>query len=226
MSGWLLWLITSMILGNPFVALLIVLAVLYLGRFQFTGRAWNPLAPLQRKREIDRLRAAIESNPENAAAHNDLGRILSLRGRFAEAIPHLEKAHRRSPDSAETSFFYGYALLATGREQEGLALIEEALAEKPRMRYGEPCRLTGDVYLRAGRWDEALRWYETFTRLNTDSAEGFYKLGKCYAGTGREEEARAALRDALAAYRQAPPFIRRTQRPWYLKAAWRLRRFG
>jgi tetratricopeptide (TPR) repeat protein len=226
MSGWLLWLITTVIVGNPFVALLIVLAVFYFGSAQFTGRAWNPFAPLQRKRQIDRLRTAIEANPENAAAHNDLGRILALRGRFAEAIPHLEKARKRSPDSAETAFFFGYALLATGREEEGLTLIEEALAEKPRMRYGEPYRLTGDVYLRAGRFVEALPWYETFTRLNTDSTEGFYKLGKCLAGTGREEEARAALRAALAAYRQAPRFIRRAQRLWYLKAAWRLRRFG
>jgi tetratricopeptide (TPR) repeat protein len=93
------------------------------------------------------------------------------------------------------------------------------------MRYGEPYRLVGDVHLRAGRFGEALPWYETFTRLNTDSAEGFYKLGRCLAGAGREADARGAMRDALAAYRQAPRFIRRVQRPWYLRAAWRLRGF-
>lgn len=225
MSGWLLWLITSVIVGNPFVALVIVLAVFYLGSVQFTGRAWNPLAPLRARRQIDSLRADIEANPENAAAHNDLGRILALRRNFDEAIPHLGKAHARSPDSADTGFFLGYALLATGREPEGLPLIEEALAAKPRLRYGEPYRLTGDVYLGAGRFEEAQPWFDTFTRLNTDSVEGFYKLGRCHAGTGRKEEARRALRDALAAYRQAPRFIRRAQRLWALKAAWRLRVF-
>jgi tetratricopeptide (TPR) repeat protein len=94
------------------------------------------------------------------------------------------------------------------------------------MRYGEPYRLIGDVYLRGGRFAEALPWYETFTRLNTDSVEGFYKLGRCLAGTGRNDDGRRAMRDALAAYRQAPRFIRRAQRLWYLKAAWRSRRLG
>lgn len=225
MSGWLLWLITSVIVGNPILALVIVLAVFYLGGVQFTGRAWNPLAPLRARREIERLRSDLEANPENAAAHNDLGRLLALRGKFGQALPHLEKARARSPDSAETGFFLGYTLLATGKETEGRPLIEEALAAKPRMRYGEPYRLIGDVYLRAGRFAEALPWYETFTRLSTDSVEGFYKLGRCHAGTGREDDGRRAMRDALAAYRQAPRFIRRSQRLWYLRAAWRLRGF-
>ncbi len=223
MSTWILWLIATLVVGNPFVALLIVLAIVYLGQAQFTGRYPSPFAFLQSRRKIAGLRITLETNPEDAAAHNDLGRILALKGKFAEALPHLEKAHRRSPESAETAFFYGYTRLALGEEKEGLALIEEALEKKPRMRYGEPYLLTGDVYAKRGRWDAAIPWYEAFTRLSTESVEGFYKLGRCYAEVGRADEARAALAGAVTAYRQAPRYIRRSARPWYWKARWRRR---
>jgi tetratricopeptide (TPR) repeat protein len=221
MTTWILWLITTLVIGNPLVALLIVLAIIYLGQAQFTGRYVRPIAFLQSRREIAGLRITLETNPEDASAHNDLGRILALKGIFVEALPHLEKAHRRSPEAVETAFFYGYTRLALGEEDEGLALIEEALEKKPRMRYGEPYLLTGDVYEKRGRWDAAIPWYETFTRLNTESVEGFYKLGRCYAEMGRAGDARAAFAGAVAAYRQAPRYIRRSARPWYWKSRWR-----
>jgi tetratricopeptide (TPR) repeat protein len=223
MSTWILWLITSLVVGNPFVALLIVLAIVYLGQAQFTGRYANPLAFLQSHRQIAKLRTTIETNPEDAAARNDLGRILALKGKFAEALPHLDKAHRRSPESAETGFFYGYTQLALGKDEEGLALIEDALEKKPRLRYGEPYLLTGDVHARLRRFDAAIPWYEAFTRLSTESVEGFYKLGRCYTEVGRADEARAAYMSALVAYRQAPRYIRRRERPWYWKARWNRR---
>jgi tetratricopeptide (TPR) repeat protein len=226
MSTWILWIITTFILGNPLIALVVVLAVVYLARARYTGRYWNPFAFVQAQREIADLRTTVETNPENAAAHNDLGRILALKGKFSEALPHLEKAHQRSPDSAETSFFYGYVLLGSGKEQEALGLIEKALETKPKLRYGEPYLLTGNVYFSAGRFEEAIPWFEQFTEMNTDSVEGYYKLGRSLAEAGRREEARQALKDATDAFRHAPRFIRRAQRPWNRRARWFLRKMG
>jgi tetratricopeptide (TPR) repeat protein len=226
MSTWFLWLITSFIVGNPFLALIIVFAVIYLGRARVTGRYWNPLAVFQKQRHITELRRTLETNPDNAAAHNDLGRILLLNGKHEEALPHMEKAHQRSPESAETSFFYGYGLLETGKEQEGLLLIEQALEAKPRLRYGEPYLLTANVYFNQGRFEDAIPWFERFTEMNTDSAEGYYKLGRSFAEVGRREDAVRSLEEACQAYRQAPKFIRRTQRPWNRKAMWFKRKLG
>ncbi len=174
--------------------------------------------------EVDPTQFVVSSPLPTAAqiAETSLA-SLGVRVTSAEALSHLEKAHRRSPESAETAFFYGYTRLALGEEKEGLALIEEALEKKPRMRYGEPYLLTGDVYAKRGRWDAAIPWYEAFTRLSTESVEGFYKLGRCYAEVGRADEARAALAGAVTAYRQAPRYIRRSARPWYWKARWRRR---
>ena len=224
MSPWFLWFITtwflSRLLGNWLLAALIAGVVVYLVRAQYAGRSPNPLPFLQARREIAELRSTIDTNPENAAAHNDLGRILALKTKFSEALPHMEKAYARSPESAETTFFYGYALLAIGKEQEGLPLIRKALEVKATLRYGEPYLLTGTIYFNEGRFEEAVPWLEQFTKMNTDSVEGYYKLGCAYAELGRREEAAKALQDATDAYRQAPRFIRRAQGPWNRKAKW------
>lgn len=227
MSTWILFsIIFNLFWRYPVLTLIVVLAIVYLSRARYTGRYWNPFAFIQAQREIAELRTTVETNPENAAAHNDLGRILALKREFPEALPHLEKAYARSPDSAETSFFYGYVLLASGKEQEGLSLIEKALEAKPKLRYGEPLLLTGDVYFDNKRFEEAIPWFEQFTEMNTDSVEGYYKLGRSLSEVGRREEARRSLEDAADAFQHAPRFIRRIQRPWYRKARWFIRRVG
>lgn len=224
MSPWILWLITtwflSGILGSWLFAAIIAGLLVHLVRAQYTGQSPNPLPFLQERREIAELRSTLDTNPENAAAHNDLGRILALKGKFSEADPHMEKAYARSPESAETTFFHGYVLLALGKEQEGLPLIRKALEVKATLRYGEPYLLTGTIYFNEGRFEEAVSWLEQFTKMNTDSVEGYYKLGRSYAELGRRKEATKALRDAADAYRQAPRFIRRAQGPWNRKAKW------
>ena len=202
------------------LAAIIAGLLVYLVRAQYTGQSPNPLPFLQAHREISELRRTVATNPDNAAAHNDLGRLLALKGKFSEALPHMEKAHKRSPESAETTFFYGYALLALGKDEEGLPLIREALDVKATLRYGEPYLLTGTIFFDEGRFEDAVPWLESFTKMNTDSVEGYYKLGRCYAELGRNEEATKALEEAEEAYQHAPRFIRRAQGPWNRKAKW------
>lgn len=224
MSPWILWFITTTILtwilGNWLLAAIIAFVVVHLARSQYTGRSPNPLPFLQARREISELQRTVATNPDNAAAHNDLGRLLALKGNFSEALSHMEKAHKRSPESAETTFFYGYVLLALGKDEEGLPLIREALDVKATLRYGEPYLLTGTIFFDAGRFEDAVPWLERFTKMNTDSVEGYYKLGRCYAELGRNEEAKKALEEAAEAYQHAPRFIRRAQGPWNRKAKW------
>jgi len=177
------------------------------------------MAPLRARREMARLRADIEANPANAAAHNDLGRILALSRRFAEALPHWRRP-RALARLGETGFFLGYALLATGKETEGLPLVEEALAAKPRMRYGEPYRLIGDVYLRAGRFAEGSPGTRP-SRGSTRSVEG--STSSADVSRDRRKTTGAARRGTPWPPTARPALHPPAQRLWYLKAAWRNR---
>jgi len=56
--------------------------------------------------------------------------------------------------------------------------------------------------------------------------EGRYKLARAYLATEDRERARLLAADAVRAYRDSPPFRRREERLWRLKAGWLRRRLG
>jgi cytochrome c-type biogenesis protein CcmH/NrfG len=58
---------------------------------------------------VKELRAAIDLEPRHARANLLLGRILTLRGHAAEAVPHLQIAVDVEPGSAEARRFLAEA---------------------------------------------------------------------------------------------------------------------
>jgi predicted Zn-dependent protease len=81
--------------------------------------------------EAERIAAGIlKDNPGHPVAGGILGRALLLQDRAAEAVPVLEQAVRGSNDpQAETQF--ADALVATGRRDEALAQLRQAMARRP-----------------------------------------------------------------------------------------------
>jgi len=47
---------------------------------------------------IRNYRLALELDPRDVAAHNNLGWILASQGRIAEAVPHFERALALNPE--------------------------------------------------------------------------------------------------------------------------------
>jgi tetratricopeptide (TPR) repeat protein len=173
-------------------------------------------------RELDR---AVRTNPHDATAQADLGRLLVEAGQPARAVPHLDVAYARAPEVTETAYHLGAAKLRLGDEAQGRALIEQALARDPRIGYGEPHLRLADYYLERGKPDEALPHLERFTEVHASSVEGRYKLARAYLATGQTARARMALDDARRAYAGAPRFKRREERLWRLRVTrlgWRL----
>lgn len=74
----------------------------------------------------------LRVDPNNAANITLLGSSYMRLGRYAEAIPHLERALRLGPSSTNAENFLGGALLATGRPAEALAHFRRATQLAPR----------------------------------------------------------------------------------------------
>jgi tetratricopeptide (TPR) repeat protein len=214
----------SWLLHNPILALIIVAALSLPGYLYASGWMVRLLRRFRHWQEIQRLRETVAINPHNVAAQTNLGRELALAGRPREALDHLRAAEPRSADSAETLYFLGYSLLALGDWSQGSDYIQRALEIDPKFRYGEPYLRLGDYHLERGRLAEALPYYETFRSIHTSSAEGLYKLGRCYKEVGRSAEAREALAAAVGAFRTGPRYKRREDRPWFRRAKRLLRR--
>jgi tetratricopeptide (TPR) repeat protein len=206
--------------GNPIVALLAVLLVTAAGYGYLSGQLFRIPRAIDRWLTIRQLRQTVATNPHDATAQADLGRLLVEAGQPGLAVAHLEIAHGRAPEVAETAYHLGAAKLRLGDEARGRALIEQALARDSRIGYGDPHLRLADYYLDQRRPGEALDHLERFTAMHASSVEGRYKLARACLATGQQARARAALDEARRAYAGAPRFKRREERLWRLRVAW------
>jgi tetratricopeptide (TPR) repeat protein len=220
MRSLLLFSLLTWMTGNPILALVIVALISAAGYGYVTARIFRIPQAINRWLAIRELERTVAANPHDANARADLGRLLVEAGRPARALPHLEAAHARAPEVAETTYYLGAARLRVGNEAGGRSLVEEALARDPRIGYGEPYLRLADFYLDRGRAAEALPHLERFTEMHASSVEGQYKLARAALSTGQPDRARAALDEAVRAYRGAPRFKRREERLWRLRVAW------
>jgi tetratricopeptide (TPR) repeat protein len=218
-AKFLLFGLLTWITGNPLVALLAVLLLSGAGYGYLSGRLFRIPPAANRWVTIRSLERTVQTNPHDAAARADLGRLLIEAGRPARALPHLEAASARAPEVPETRYYLGAARLRMG-DTDGGRLIQEALATDPRLRYGEPHLTLANYHLDRREPAEALPHLQQFTALHASSVEGRYKLARAFLATGQPARARATLDEAIQVYRGAPSFKRREERVWRLRAGW------
>ena len=69
------------------------------------------------------LVASLECSPDNAQAHSNLGRVLSLQGKFAEAEAQFQAALKLKPKDADIRKSYASALAEQGRREEAVSAV-------------------------------------------------------------------------------------------------------
>jgi Tfp pilus assembly protein PilF len=82
-------------------------------------------------RSIEHCRKAIESDPQNASAHNDLGALYLEASRPEEALVEFERAVALEPSLIAAHLNTSYAALALGRAQEAEAAARRAIEVAP-----------------------------------------------------------------------------------------------
>lgn len=82
------------------------------------GRAYALLGQAGQRATIERLlERALAANPDEVRAHLVRGRLLKDDRRFAEALPHLERAHRALPSLDEARILWLECLSSLGYER-------------------------------------------------------------------------------------------------------------
>jgi TolB-like protein len=97
-----------------------------LGYYEFTGRNTDAA--------VRHFRAALDLNPNFAAAEGSIGFALALDGRSEEAISHFDQAIRMSPRDPFNSFFFagiGAAHYLAGRYTEAAKWARQVLQMRP-----------------------------------------------------------------------------------------------
>ncbi len=140
-------------------------------------------------------RRALAIRPDNAAAHNVLGNVLSELGRYDEAETHYQRALEQRPDSPVYLFNYATVLRATGKRDRAIELLRRALAVRPD--YIPALNGLAILYRESGRTAEAERLYRRILEISPCEARALYNLGNLVYDEGRRAEAMELYQKAL-----------------------------
>lgn len=208
---WLTWL-----LGNPIIAIIVLLVILYAIDRRFVGLSPSLVGYFKKNARIRKLKGVIAASPNDVSAKQELARLLIDRKKYGAALRLLEPLNRVLEDSAEYWDDLGQALAADGRGPEGEEAMLKALGLNPRVKFGAPyLRLAA---LSAGDDQErALSYLKSFQDIHSSSCESYYRLAEVYKRMGKEAEAKSAAEEGLRVYRSLPKYRKRTEREWALR---------
>lgn len=140
------------------------------------------------------IKKALELNPEDAEAHNNLGYAWYRLGRYEGARSEHLAAVRLSPNFAAARANLGADLLALGQIDEAVAIYR---ALPPSARYAEAHDSLGTALMKLGRMDEAVREYQEAIGLNPRVAGTHNNLGMAWERRGQIDRAVAEYAEAL-----------------------------
>jgi len=80
---------------------------------------------------FDALTQLVARDPENAAAHHNLGTVCRWRGQYEEAAEAYRASLRLRPESADTCIQLGHAFAGCGRDADAISAWQEALRIAP-----------------------------------------------------------------------------------------------
>ncbi|ANS77094.1 hypothetical protein AWM70_04610 [Paenibacillus yonginensis] len=205
------------ILGNPLLAILVLLIVVYLLDRRFVGIFPSLTKPFKRRRHITKLRQQIAASPFDVSSKRELARLLIEQKRYREAMRLLDESLAYSEESAEFWADYGLASLGVGQLEEGEQRILKAFGLNERVQYGQPYLKLASAF-RNEAPAKALHYAEQFRGIQSSSIEAYYLLGRLYQGLERKEDAKSAYEEALLIYRQLPKYKKRQERGFALRS--------
>ncbi len=138
-------------------------------------------------------RKALEADPENAAAHRGLARVLARQDKIDEALEAYGKAIETDPE-------YRAAYVEMARLQMSHGRIEgaEETARKLQAVHAEGGDLLlANLYLDSGRVPEAVELLETRRDQDPESAAVAVALSQAYVAAGRLPDAETTLKGVL-----------------------------
>lgn len=155
------------------------------------------------------FRHAIQSNSKSAEAHRLYAWYLSAMCRHDEAISHATRASELEPDSMAAAYSVAATNWWAHRYNEVAAQVEKMEQMDPT--FPGAARLHGEVCLRAGSYEQAIRQYQREVDFCGDDlhAWGLTYVACAYCKTGKFAEARVVLNKLQSAARESyfSPFL-------------------
>jgi len=120
------------------------------------------------------IKRAIQLNPHNVTAHNNLGIAFRELNMIDEAVACFRKALSLEPNNTDAFHYLGIALQESNRLDEAVASYRKALAINPGL--VNVYRDLGNALKQIGKTDEAIATYRRVLAIKPDSAEVYRSL--------------------------------------------------
>lgn len=137
----------------------------------------------------------LETKPDDAEAHYNLGRALQELGEMDEAVTNYHKALQIKPDFVEAHYNLGVALQELGKLDEAIASYHKALTVKPD--FAEVHCNLGIALQKLGKLDEAVACYHAALQIKPNFVEAHSNLGSVLQKQGKLGEAIASYHKVL-----------------------------
>ncbi|MFX3632593.1 MAG: tetratricopeptide repeat protein [Candidatus Pristimantibacillus sp.] len=207
----LLWLT-----GNPFVAFILLIVILYVLDRKFIGLTPSFMKPIRRASKLRKLRNHIAMAPNDTSSKQEASRILIEKKQYQEALKLLEPMERNLEDSAEYWDDLGICYLNTGEPERGEEAINRALAINPRVKYGAPYLRLATHYSKSDSI-RALAYIDSFQQIQSSSCEAYDRLASIYTVMNRKQDTSHAIDEGLRIYRSLPRYKKRVERKWAIR---------
>jgi len=183
-------------------------------------RRWlpDPFLFLKHQSRVRSLQTDIDANAHNATARRDLAKIWLEKHRPRRALPLLDQALARDPDSLELLYLSGLSHLLAGNHQKAVDALVAVVHRDPSFQYGEAYLRAADALIGLGRWDDADDALERYVKINSSSLEGRYKRVRVCKARNDASGMQRAREDLKDVWRSLPGYQRRRQLGWYLRS--------
>ena len=141
----------------------------------------------------EKIRFALDLEPDFPQLHEDLGSVLALRGDYEGAIPHFENAIQREPSLAAPHKKLADALIAAGRGKEADEFFKAFLDKAP----GKKLVADAIIQVQEGNTEEAIKILRRVLKANPDNVDAMRYLAAAFL------KEKVNLADAEALLRRA-----------------------
>jgi len=214
----ILFIFLSWLIGNPIIALIVILALYLMIDRTYYGFVPDPLQLFRVARRIRDLQRIISINPHDARSLKELGIYMVERKYYPKALEYFTMASSKMSDDPEFNYYYGIALARNGDVEGGATLVDRALHLSPGLKYGDPYLAMAEVYIERRDYNKALPLLEHFLKMRNSSTRGLYQMGLVQSRIGDMGARREYLKKAVSAFRDSPRYKRKMERIWSWKA--------
>jgi len=142
------------------------------------------------------VQKALEKDESSATVIHMLSAVYLFQGKYDEAIAKAEQAYALEPNNYEVVVRLGLNLMQAGMPEKAIPCFEKAIRLNPISPHLNTYTL-GTAYCHMGKYEMAIPFLEKDLSFNPNNYLGLLNLAICYAGVGREDEARACASRAL-----------------------------